>query len=770
MASYLLSEYGENSRLKKSKNLNETKNSTLSVSSAINLQAPIFPEINLTRFIKGIDNIHIDVYLSPRFTDLMADAIYSLLSERTSTRRRFTDKPSSSVSAKLEAFGVLYSDILTATIHKAKEEKRVDSVQLFQVAVIKFALNIVKIKFDLLLRELRNVTLSTSGSEKALHSHERIRWTTRNKNRLLYQVSHELFQQIQWVESGVIKQLRKSLLGVTWSIPEAVLFNPLLQSPDAYDHDIMIVHYVMLFKTADDQYNIDFLDGLFAKMFDEIAQTCEILVDNAPKKIYTVDGIDFSWKDVPENVELLFNTQETQQALNENINNREALKIRLKYQEKANKILNRKLRPILLNILTAYEIPRLYDHYARLLSPQLLYQALNDEISLQAVSNKLQIELKIRPLRRKDDKPLSIHELADTHKKLRRQVRQPADEVLRHFTKDFITYRKDLKYLHLIEKTLEDIHVLRNESDVQLSRGNRMLHEFLEQAELKKNINSLEDIIGHVILKADLRGSTTVTQELQKRGLNPATHFSRNFFNPIQQLIGKFGAEKVFIEGDAIILSLFEYKTTSDQWFASSRACGLAKNMLKVVDAQNQISIAHGLPILELGIGICYASEPPTFLYDGDQRIMISPAIGKADRLSSCSWKLRKKYAHQKTLLTNVIVFQQGIDDEFKGEKGISTFRYNVNGIELEAKAFKKLQNEIALQSFKIRLPGEAQDVRFFIGQYADTKGDMNEVVIREGIVRLWQENTDTYPLTDNIFYEVVTNKIILNKIKGVFN
>jgi len=35
------------------------------------------------------------------------------------------------------------------------------------------------------------------------------------------------------------------------------------------------------------------------------------------------------------------------------------------------------------------------------------------------------------------------------------------------------------------------------------------------------------------------------------------------------------------------------------------------------------------------------------FLYEGEQRIMISPAIGDAERLSSCSWKLRRKYSQQ---------------------------------------------------------------------------------------------------------------------------
>ena len=74
---------------------------------------------------------------------------------------------------------------------------------------------------------------------------------------------------------------------------------------------------------------------------------------------------------------------------------------------------------------------------------------------------------------------------------------------------------------------------------------------------------------------------------------------------------------------------------------------------------------------------------------------MISSAIGEADRLSSCSSKLRKKYIQNTKLLTKVIVFKK--DDTFAdGEgKGISTCRYNINGIELEPQAFAKLERRL---------------------------------------------------------------------------
>ena len=172
------------------------------------------------------------------------------------------------------------------------------------------------------------------------------------------------------------------------------------------------------------------------------------------------------------------------------------------------------------------------------------------------------------------------------------------------------------------------------------------------------------------------------------------------------------------------------------------------------------------MPELELGIGICYSPEAPKFLYDADDRIMISSAIGDADRLSSCSWKLRHKYSRQSNLLTQVMVFQQAPDDAFKGEKGMTTFRYNLNGIELESAAYEKLQNEIVLRHSSIRLPGDKYSTRFYLGDYPDIQGEIHQVVIREDRVKVWQEDSENYPLTDNLYYEVVTNKKILNAIK----
>ena len=156
-------------------------------------------------------------------------------------------------------------------------------------------------------------------------------------------------------------------------------------------------------------------------------------------------------------------------------------------------------------------------------------------------------------------------------------------------------------------------------------------------------------IINHVVIKADVRGSTSITHQMNKRGLNPASYFSLNFFNPISDTLNDYGAVKVFIEGDAIILSVFEREKTPEGWYSVARACGLAINMLLVIKRYNEKSKKNQLPILEIGIGINFQNESPTFLFDGSQRIMISSAINLADRQSSCSKSIRKVLKNKKS-------------------------------------------------------------------------------------------------------------------------
>jgi len=727
---------------------------------AVSLQGLRAPAIDLARFALGIDNVHIDVYLSKNFTQHAEDSIHALLADYCTYKKH---KVSTHSRQFLEQFQTSYASMLTAVLYRAKEGKYIDIIQLFQLSVLKYLTTTIQRKTEEFIQKIRSNDLSSdSYKNQQIDIYKLINWANKHQNYLMYQVSNELLAQLRWVENGQVGKLRADLLGVAWSIPEAMLLNPLLGTPEINDADVLLDQYVLLAPA-------DFarLFPILEQLLEEVVKHCNVeLIEKYDYPTETLATDELSWKDVPSNVDRLFNHAATLEKLQETPEQTEFLKNRLICQQKAFGLLEKTLQDaqFLLPMLAAYETEPLYQYYAKSLSALDFFKVLSSAAEADYLLLKLENALKIKPLRSSEDKPLTTSELVNARKRLQRAARKVDFGILLNFVKDVVTYHRDMKQLQLTLSLFDRFRVLQKVEDVQLSRSNGMLYEFLEESEYSGD--QAQQIRCHVILKADVRGSTTITSELRKRGLNPATHFSLYFFDPIRQLINQFGAEKVFIEGDAVILSWFEFYNTPEQWLATARAAGLAKQMVEVVKAQNQTCADHGLPVLELGIGICYAPEPPAFLYDGEQRIMISPAIGDADRLSSCSWKLRHKYAKKINLLTHVMVFKQATDDAFKGEKGMTTFRYNLNGVELDPAAFDKLQTEIALRSYHIRLPEDDVVTQFFVGQYTDNQGQKHQLVVRQGWVRLWQETEDYYPVTSEVYYEVVVNPKLLNAIK----
>ncbi len=745
------------------------KNDTTGV-QPLPLIAPVWSSLQLDALNTGIDNVHIDVFLDPHFCRHTISLIDALLEERTTTKRRFNDQPSTEVQQQLDHFNEACSSLLVASIYQARQSDGAARVQLLELALLKFILDKVKKRSEQLLQDLRNRLLATSSADKnTQQTYERSIWINNNYNRLLQKITSDLFNQIYWAEMAEARTLRQNLFGQPWSLPIDLLSNPVLQSSDWQDHDLLTTHYVLMSQDKDSLYGYNRLsetvDSWLALISEEIP--LERLAPAETPVLANWQGqlLKFSWRDMPENIETLFNAEATRQQLEETPGQAH-LKDLLASQQKALKLLTELVQQagVAPHILAAYETPALFENYARLLKPYVLYQGLCGDLPLEQVWYKLQTAEKTRPLRRATDKALSKAPLQEAFKRVNRRQKQIPPTVLYRFIHDFVTYRRDLKQRHLLHHEMGRFRLLTAENDVRLSRANHLLYEFLEQAPEQPQHDYIRC---HVILKADVRGSTTITSELRKRGLNPATHFSRTFFNPVRKFVDVFGAEKVFIEGDAVILSLFEYALQPKHWLSVARSCGLARSMLAVVETQNRFCIEHRLPVLELGMGICFAESSPDFLYDGDQRVMISPAIGDADRLSSCSWKLRRHFANQRNLLTRVMVFQQPATDSFKGEKGMTTFRYNLNGIELDSAGFAKLCSEMSLKRVKLKLPNDKRSSDFFVGHYVDMQNNRHQVVVRQGHVSIWQENSLQFKPTDKVYYEVVTHPRLLRVFKA---
>ena len=298
--------------------------------------------------------------------------------------------------------------------------------------------------------------------------------------------------------------------------------------------------------------------------------------------------------------------------------------------------------------------------------------------------------------------------------------------------------------------------MISEEKVVNLSRANNTLYEFL-----LPNDQVLDEmpIINHVVVKADVRGSTYITQQMKLRGLNPASYFYLNFFSPISNILPEYGALKVFVEGDAIILSVFERENTAGEWYSVARACGLAIKMLMIIQRYNAKSKNYQLPILELGIGISYDDSTPSFLFDGNNRIMISSAINSADRLSCCAKSIRKRM-NKNDRPFNVYVFQTEPEEDITSTAGDEFSRYNVNGIELNASGFRKLSEEIDLKKIECLIPDLGEEkIKLYTGKFPTAARKFQRLVIREAqIPQVDPDDLRVIKITTRKYYEVCMN------------
>ncbi len=338
-------------------------------------------------------------------------------------------------------------------------------------------------------------------------------------------------------------------------------------------------------------------------------------------------------------------------------------------------------------------------------------------------------------------------------------------KVAARFLRDFLRYHRDLRCLEALNGALDTVNLITGDKLRELSAINRTLYEFLLGEEQKP---AERRIVHHVIIKADIRDSTQLTRTLFERGLNPASHFSLNFYEPINKLLPKYGAQKVFIEGDAVILVLFEREGEAP--FGVSRACVLAKEILEIVRGYNEQSSKTGLPALELGIGISYQDTAPMYLMDAGSSIMISPALNASDRLSSCSKTARRLCSGVETLF-NVYAFQTVDDADTAGQPDEFLVRYNISGIVLDEAGFAKLRQEISLISREVALPTLWNEgkVQLYSGVVPVAEGIFHKLIVREArIPHIDAREFQLKDWTERRYYEVCSNPAVYEFLEGM--
>jgi hypothetical protein len=403
-------------------------------------------------------------------------------------------------------------------------------------------------------------------------------------------------------------------------------------------------------------------------------------------------------------------------------------------------------KELIAHILAIYEIRPIASDFCPPVHLQQLKKALVSKEEARRVEELL---------KQVAAKRLSIKPIEELTKKLRRYSREETQAVVLKFAGDFMRLRRDLHDAEHVTTCMERINLVAGEKARELSRMNNKLYECLLREEARPEH---DQVVSHVIIKADVRGSTKMTQDLLARGLSPASHFSLNLHEPVKRLLERYSAKKVFIEGDAIVLAIFETEASRAYARPVARACALSKQILAVCNSYNDQAASSQLPPLEIGIGVAFQGSAPTYWTDGESRIMISKALNLSDRLSGCAKLAKRMLAGQKTLFS-IFQFLTAMEGASAEELDEFLVRYNMNGIELNEEGFAKLGEEISLETIHTPLeyPWSKEEVVLYYGEVP--MGESVEmVVLRKGVARQLLPDGKIGKASDHNYYEVCTN------------
>jgi len=790
-------------------------------------------EIQLTNLTLGLDNIHYDVFLSPRFVDLTRKYLLDLIRQTPNVSLFYGKDRKKSVTPEHATFRKVLADILQESLTRAKYLQSIETDVLHQLAVLKHITTEIGNQFSSILVECKDWVRARGEhfehSEQAHVMRSKIAEIQADKRNIYRQVGETLHHIWCELEDGTLLKSRRALFGADFQSTYDLLKNPFLFVENPNDEHLLMEQYVLLGKFVNDPDRFDVFDALLLdfvrdfvvtdenaedlnkarKAYDRLLEQARLLkseLERLEEEQHELGGQGkesddlFPWLfkrkggaaagskgDLAE-VQKKFKTVEL--SLEELAPQIDSAKQRMEfltadYQNRLGDYLNQprnahrlfhaeesagegeslpetrgqlleewvhrlEERDLLFHVLAGYEVRKIFKDYC----PPIHLQQLKKALVNRDEQKRVELILEQFPARK-----ISMKRLDDASRAIRRRTHEETLVICRQFAEDLMRLRRDRRNYQHVTAWMERINLVRSERTRELSRANKSLYEFLHPDEERP---AEDPVISHAVIKADVRGSTGITKDLLARGLNPASHFSINLHEPVKQMLERYGAAKVFIEGDAIILAIYETESTRATQRAVARACVLAREILGVTQAYNARAKTTDLPALELGVGVAFQDSAPSLWMDGDSRIMISRALNLSDRLSSCS-KMAKRLFQKNASPFNVYLLQTLMEDAVEDEGEELLIRYNLNGIELNEEGFQKLNKEISLAPMggNFPLPWGKERVQLYFGEVPLGEA-IEPIVVRKGFVRQLLPGGKIGAQGIRAYYEVCTDPKLL--------
>src|SRR5256884_6113348 len=221
----------------------------------------------------GVDNIHHDVFLSPKFVQTARDYLFDVIRQNTSNTYLSGIELRASRSPDHAGFRRLLSEVLQSSLTQAKYHKNIEIDLLFRLGLLKFLTFEIGNQFaNLILEGKEWIRKRGEHFERSQQAHvikARLSELQSARKAVVRRVGQQVAQIVADVEDNVIAKARRALFGEEFASYYELCENRLIFLDGGKDDDFFLEHYVLLGNYARDADRFEAMDALFQEFLRE---------------------------------------------------------------------------------------------------------------------------------------------------------------------------------------------------------------------------------------------------------------------------------------------------------------------------------------------------------------------------------------------------------------------------------------------------------------------------------------------------------------------
>jgi hypothetical protein len=206
---------------------------------------------SLDRLVFGVDNIHIDVHISPQVHNALKRTASLLMIKHSQSEDFFEEYRRESCEIEKDALRRVCTDVLLDGINRAKSAAEVQIDFLGQTALAKLFLEEIENQYKYLVAHLEPLVRTYQSSSKYDQTEvfiikDKLDEIKRHHNQIIRLVGEELLHLLANINARKLRNMRETHFLSDEILPDNYFINPILHTNNPTDDYFLIEEYVLL--------------------------------------------------------------------------------------------------------------------------------------------------------------------------------------------------------------------------------------------------------------------------------------------------------------------------------------------------------------------------------------------------------------------------------------------------------------------------------------------------------------------------------------------